>query len=285
MSLILVAGEPDAGATTVAVGLAQRLAYAGRSVRIARIEGDERAAPDAAVFASLEFADGADAPVASGAVTATDDGVTIAEAPYGADAAALAGRLGARLVTAVRANGNGAPVATDGALAIATHAREAGPLRLAEDRLLAAPTVAQLIEGSRAKVLARSTEGDAAVCEHIVIGAIAADSAEPYFRRFARTAVVTRAEKVDVALAALQTDPECLILTGGADPSPYILDRVASARSTTVLLAPEGTVETVRQIEGSFGRAPFSGAAKVERAGELMAAALDDDAVAGLLAG
>jgi BioD-like phosphotransacetylase family protein len=133
-------------------------------------------------------------------------------------------------------------------------------------------------------VLARSAAGDGAVCEHIVIGAISHDSDQPYFARFPRKAVVTRAEKVDIALSALRAgDTECLILTGGSDPSPYLLDRVGAARVTTLLLAPEGTVETIRDIEGSFGRGPFSGAAKAERAGLLMAAALDDDAVAALV--
>ena len=155
---------------------------------------------------------------------------------------------------------------------------------LPEDRLLAAPTVGTLIAASGAQVLARSTEGDAAICEHIVVGPIASDAGDEYFGRFERSAVVTRAEKVDVALAALRVDPECLILSGGGEPSPYLLDRVASSRRTTLLLAPEGTVETVRDIEGSFGRSAFAGEAKAERAGELMAAAIDDETLAGLLA-
>jgi hypothetical protein len=96
--------------------------------------------------------------------------------------------------------------------------------------------------------------------------------------------VVTRAEKVDVALAALRTDTTCLILTGGSDPSPYLLDRVASARDTTLLLAPNGTVETVRDIEGTFGQAAFAGEAKIERVSELMRLALDDQSVTALIA-
>ena len=284
MPLILVAGEPEAGATTVAVGLAQRLARAGRPCRLERLAGDERAEADAAVFASLEFATSSGAPIGREALNAGDE-VVVAESPQGADGAALAAELGAKLVTVTRGSGGDAPSAANGRLLLVTHARAGGPLALPEDRLLAAPTVAALIAASGAQVLAQSVEGGAAVCEHIVIGAIAVDAADVYFARFERTAIVTRAEKVDVALAALRTDPECLILSGGGEPSPYLLDRVASARRTTLLLAPEGTVETVRDIEGSFGRAPFSGDAKAERAGELMADALDDAALEALLAG
>ncbi len=282
MPLILVAGSAEAGASTVAAGLAHRLAASGRTVRLERLAGDARAEADATAFAALEFARAGGTPVAASALSAEGDEVVIAEAPAGADGEALAAELGARLVTVSR---EGDADASNGAVALATHARAASPLALPEDRLLAAPTVGTLIAVSGAQVLARSTEGDAAICEHVVVGPIASDAGDAYFGRFPRSAVVTRAEKVDVALAALRVDPECLILSGGGEPSPYLLDRVASSRRTTLLLAPEGTVETVRDIEGSFGRSAFAGEAKAERAGELMAAAVDDDTLAGLLAG
>lgn len=278
MPLIIVAGsERGAGATTVTVGLAHRLAYAGHTVHVARLAGDARAEGDARTLASLEFADGSGAPVTPEAIAAAAAAaaVTVAEAPAGADLGRLAAIATRLLVVAAVGAGPGL---------ILNHQRHAGPRALPEDRLLAAPTVGDLTAASHARVLARSAAGDAAICEHIVIGAIAHDSDQPYFARFPRKAVVTRAEKVDVALSALRTDTECLILTGGADPSPYLLDRVAAARATTLLVAPEGTVETVREIEGTFGRSPFAGAAKVERVGALMARALDAAALAALLA-
>ena len=283
MPLILVAGSAEAGASTVAAGLAHRLAAAGRSARLERLAGDARAEADATAFAALEFARAAGSPVEASALSAEGDEIVIAEAPVGADGAALAAELGARLVTVAREDAGDAG-ASNGAIVLATHARTGGPLALPEDRLLAAPTVGTLIAASGAQVLARSTEGDAAICEHIVVGPIASDAGDAYFGRFERSAVVTRAEKVDVALAALRVDPECLILSGGGEPSPYLLDRVASSRRTTLLLTPEGTVETVRDIEGSFGRSAFAGEAKAERAGELMAAAIDDETLASLLA-
>jgi BioD-like phosphotransacetylase family protein len=279
MTLILVAGTvPSAGASTVAVGLAHRLAYAGHNVRIERLAGDARAADDAAAFAALEFAGSTGAPL--DAPPADADGVTILEAPIGADAAALAARFGARLVL-VGPAGTEAP---QGTVLIVNHASSTGLHALGEDRLLAAPTVRQLISASGAQVLTRSRAGEAAVCEHLVIGAISHDSADTYFNRFPRRAVIARAEKVDLALAAMQTRSECLILTGGHEPSPYVLDRAASTRETTLLLAPGGTVETMRDLEGTFGTAPFSGEAKVERIGGLMRVALDEATLATLTA-
>lgn len=299
MTWIVVAGEASgAGATTVAVGLAHRLAYAGHAVRLERLVApggnDARATGDAATFTTIDFATASGAPRTldqlRGNEPRDDEDVTIVEAPAGIDAASLAKQLGGRLVL-VGAAGGSTPggstpgdSAPDDALAITNHALQPSALALPEDRVLAAPTVGALIEASGARVLVRSTEGEAAICEHVLVGPIAADSDEPYFRRFPRKAVVTRAEKVDVALSALRTDTVCLVLSGGDEPSPYILDRVGSARDTTLLLAPQGTVETVRDIEGAFGKSPFSGPLKAERAGELMAAALSDEAVAALLA-
>lgn len=280
MTLILVAGSaPAAGASTVAVGLAHRLAYSGHNVHIERLAGDDRAAGDAAAFGLLDFADSTGTPVVDAPPADATGVVTILEAPPGADAPALAARLGARLVV-VGPSGATAPA---GATLIVNHGTTTGLRQIGEDRLLAAPTVGRLIAASGAQILARSQEGEAAVCEHLVIGAISHDAADAYFSRFPRRAVIARAEKVDLALAAMLTHSECLILTGGHEPSPYILDRAASTRETTLLLAPGGTVETMLDLEGTFGTSPFSGEAKVERIGGLMRVALDEAVLATLL--
>ena len=284
MPLILVAGtEEGAGVTTLAVGLAHRIAYGGHEVTLARIAGDARAEGDAHLFATIGVAEASGQPVTETSLDllASGTGIVVAEAPAGADTAALASRLGARLVLIGRA---GASVPA-GATFIVNHARTAGPLALPEDRLLAAPSVAQIVQASGATVLSRSIAGDSAVLEHIVIGAISHDSDVPYFQRFPRKAVVTRAERVDIVLSALRTETECLVLTGGGDPSPYIIDRVAASRTTTLLLAPHGTVETVREIEGTFGRSAFAGEAKVQRIGALIANVIDDATLAGLVEG
>ena len=279
MPVIVVAGEPGAGVTTVAVGLAHRLAHSGRAVRVARLDGDDRAAADAATLGMLDFAEAVDG---ASVAASDDDATTVVEAPAGADAGTLAARYNAQLVTVAR-EGSDAP---DGsALHVTTHAIGGGPLRIPEDRVLAAPMVGQLVEASRARVIVRSTEGDAAICQHIVVGPIAPVWGDDYFGRYPDSAVVTRGEKVDVALSAMRTEPVCLILSGGSEPSPYLLDRVAASRGTTLLVAPGGTVQTVRDIEGSFGSSPFSHETKVERIGELMAAAVDDAALATLLGG
>lgn len=282
MSRILVASaRPGAGATTIAAGLGYRLALSGRAVRFVRLAGDARAEEDARTFATFEIADAAGVPVAEADLPADDGSVTIIEAPANADGAGLAQRLSAKLVL-VTEDGTGQADGASGATVIANHQRYPAANAVVEDRLLAAPTVARLIEASGATVLSRSEEGDAAICEHLVVGAISHDAADAYYQRFPRRCVVSRAEKVDLALAAMLTRSECLILTGGHEPSPYLLDRAASTRETTLLLAPDGTVETLRDIEGTFGSSPFSHEAKLERIAALLGESLDPSTLASL---
>ncbi len=281
MSLILVAGhESGVGATTVAVGLASVIGGAGRAVRCERLAGDERAESDAEVFGELDVGSGSGEPLAAREAAAGHE-VLILEAPGGSAAAELATELGAALVF-VRLAGSAAE-APDGATVIETRALRAGPGALPEDRTLAAPRVAELIAASGAEVLTRSETGDRAVCDHILVGAISHDPADDYFGRFPRNAVVTRNGRVDLALAAMLTGTECLILSGGGEPSAYLLDRAAASREVTLLVTGGTTVETVRDIEGCFGTSPFSGRSKVERAAELMATAIDRDTVRSLV--
>ncbi|MEX2046513.1 MAG: hypothetical protein WEE03_05070, partial [Chloroflexota bacterium] len=83
MAVIVVAGtEPGAGASTIAAGIAHRLAYAGHSVRLERLAGDARAVADATAFATFEIAEASGRPVIAAA--APRAGIVVLEAPAGA---------------------------------------------------------------------------------------------------------------------------------------------------------------------------------------------------------
>ncbi len=293
MTVWLIGGvDQGVGATTVVVGLAHRLAHVGRTVRVERLTGDPLANADAELYGTLDFMKSSGVPLSmeglADALPSRKE-ILVVEAPFGVNPGSLAARFGARLLLVAR-EGMDVTLSAGGVLMrtrVGTGAVLGESLSwLPEDRLLAAPTVGRLIEACDARVLARSRAGDAAIIEHILIGAISHDATDvSYFERHSRTAVVTRAEKVDIALGALRSGVSCLILSGGSDPSPYLLDRVASNRATTLLVTPRGTVETVREIEGTFASTPFAGDAKVSRVGELMATAVDDEVLARLVDG
>jgi BioD-like phosphotransacetylase family protein len=137
---------------------------------------------------------------------------------------------------------------------------------LPEDRLLAGPAVRELAEALRASRLFEGGDEDEAV-EHVMIGPISADPGQPYFLQHSSKAIVQRFDKMDLHLAALAAEPDCMILTGGQSPSPYFLDRLqGSDAPVTVLLAPDDTPRTIELLDGLYGRTRFSGRRKVERA-------------------
>jgi hypothetical protein len=179
---------------------------------------------------------------------------TATSAPIDAPQATIAGSI----LTRVPASDVEAVARRDGVLAV-----------LAEDRVLAAPSVADIAAALDARWLAGSEERTG--IGRVMIGTVSSDAASPYFGQRERTCIVTRFDKTDIQLAALGTDLECLVLTGGGEPSPYLLDRVRSDREDiAVLLSPSNTVESVRTVEGLYGASRFDGAWKLARAVELL---------------
>jgi BioD-like phosphotransacetylase family protein len=277
MSIVLVASsEPRVGRSLLAAAVAYRIGRAGKQVTLARLAGDESAAPDAATFAALPFIVSAGAAITPGDV-ASLSGDVVLEAPAGS-VRELAASLGARVL--VIGTPDAATVdAPEGAVAgtvltrvpaagVADAAARAGVLATwAEDRVLAAPSVADIAAALDAEWL--GGRGGRYAVDRVMIGTVASDAAEPYFGERQRTCVVTRFDKTDIQLAALLTDLRCLVITGGGEPSPYLLDRVTQ-EEVAVLRTKGSTPESVRAIEGLYTRSRFEGEGKLQRAVELL---------------
>ena len=273
--LLVVSAEPRTGRSTVAAALAYRMAGAGTPVTLVRFEGDDSAAADAAMFASLDYLTTPGRPLGF-ADMASLGGNVVAEAPAGV----VPPVDGARVVVVRTSDGAELPV--DAPLLAGTivtrvpassvaeiSAQEGVLAALPEDRVLAAPAVPDIADTLQAQWLVEAN-GHSDI-ERVMIGTIASDAASPYFQNRERVCVVTRFDKTDVQLAALLGDIGCMVLTGGGEPSPYLLDRVRSGpEEVAVLLAPDGTVETMRSIEGLYGASRFGGALKLARAVELL---------------
>lgn len=275
--LLVASSQPRVGRSLVAATVAYRLGRDGRAVTLARLAGDDGAAADARTFASIEQLVTPGRPV-SPADIASLGGDVVIEAPAG-DVSALAGQTGAR-VLAVGTQASppveaapdmlaGSVITRVPAADVAAVSQRAGTVAvLAEDRVLAAPSVAAIAEVTGARWLVESDERG--TVERVMIGTVASDAASPYFANRERTCIVTRFDKTDIQLAALLTNLECLLLTAGGEPSPYLLDRAASMRDgLSVLLAAGSTVEVMRDIEALYGVSRFDGAGKLMRAVEL----------------
>ena len=309
MPIILVgslhAGE---GRTTTAAGLGACLADEGRAVRLLRIRSAEGADPAAEDDAqTLSLVPGCASPrsavseqeaQAQASEAGTTGGICIVEAPSGAPTE-LAARLAARvvlvgsqvddlhmsdLVAAAEAVGD----ALLGVVVTRQPERRLAPVRhalqergitclaaLPEDRMLAGPTVREIAEALHASPLVENGKPDEGV-EFVMLGPISADPGQPYFLQHGSKAVMNRFDKMDLHLAALATEPDCLILTGGQRPSPYLLDRVrGSDLEITVLLAPDDTGRAMEALDELYTRTRFSGHRKHTRAVELVRQHLD----------
>jgi hypothetical protein len=138
-----------------------------------------------------------------------------------------------------------------------------------EDRLLAAPTLQDIIGALEAEV-SFLNGSEARVIERPVIASISADPGQGYFAYVNPSAVIVRSDKPDLQLAALNAGAACLIVTGGHPILSYVLDR-AEADGIPMLRTQLDTVKTVEAIEGLIGSAPFAGEEKLARIVALLA--------------
>ncbi len=277
--LSVIADTPGAGKTGVAASVARALAYSGQRVWLARGESSEgAAAEDARWFGSLDFAPGsASTPVGANVIPPpSGDEIVVAEldAPLDrADATILASR-GLPAAERVAAIAPAAVVALDLPASAVNEAPEelggAPLIAIAEDRTLAGFSVSEAQAALRAETLVEG-DGPDLTCDHLVIAPIGSDAGQPYLSRFESKAVVVRFDKTDQHLAALATEPACLILTGGRRPSEYLFD-AAQACGVPVMLSRTDTENTVIALEGIFDRTRFHGERKLERMSELLGA-------------
>jgi hypothetical protein len=278
-TLQIVSAQPVAGKSTVTVALAQGFVQAGRSVRLERIGTGPASTADAATFATYLFAT-ASGTALTQSPTPVGDQVVIVELDSGANPlaavpaliavkgvqtaadTALAALLGDRLIGTIAV-----AVDPEAIEAVARDLTNGGlrPLALVpEDLALSAPSVAEISDVLGAKVLfAAENEDD--VVDDVLIGPVYADPARPHFRRYAHKAILAPFNKTDLHLAAIETEAACLVITGGKDPSPYIVDR-ARHGNTTLLLSPKDTPGTVASLSQVWSTSRFRGEGKAAAA-------------------
>ena len=303
-ALVLFSQRPRTGKTAVAVGLAHRLRHDKRPAALIRLgpPDDESAAADARCFASLGLAAGdASRPLSAdeavGLMKGAPDTTFLLELPVGeaarpgeapavlverfadmdaAKTASLGGSLAGLIVTATPAS----RLATVGEELAGHHI----PLlaALPEDRLLAAPTIADMAAALEAQALFLDGRADTIV-ERMTIASIAADPGQDYLVRFGPQAVIVRCDKPDLHLAALHTSALCLILTGGRMPLAYVTER-AESEGVPLLITAKDTPAAVRALEPLYAGGRFGGRSKADRIAQLMAERVDNDALRKALA-
>jgi len=267
-TIALIAPRPLAGKTTIAAALT-RIA----SATLKRAGEDEHASVDAELLSTLSSAD-ADATIveAPAGETAGEPGATVVVvAPadmtvdevsaFCKDAVTVAGVVVNR-VPAKRADSLQAAYGSTGLKALAM---------IPEDRVLAAPTLADVATALQAEASNLSNGAGRAVIDNPVVASIASDPGQGYFTREDPSAVIVRSDKPDLQLSAINAGAPALIITGGLPILSYVLDR-AESDEIPILRTNLDTVQAVEAIEALFGERPFVGSDRqLRRVQELVA--------------
>ena len=97
------------------------------------------------------------------------------------------------------------------------------------------------------------SEQSGELVENLMVGAMCVDPAPLYFNLRADKAVITRGDRADIQLGALETPTKCLILTGGIKPLPSILQR-AEEKRVPIIVVGKDTPTTLSELEESLSR-------------------------------
>ena len=285
-SILVTSTLPGDGKSVVAAGIASALRATGATVRLERVGDSDSASADAAQLARVNGVRSSGRPVAASDIQSDTDHVVI-EADDAAsierDATVLVIRHGeadddtvARALVALApdlAVVNTVPQHGDAeAIAKVSGMGASAVFALPQDRHLAAPTVndiAPAIEGT--------LSGDESLFDEssrdLVIGPVSAHEGMDYFRKYPDKTLITRHDRVDIALGALDYEPLCLILAGGEPTLPYVAQR-AERESFALITTSMTTLEAVEAIGELYGRAAFVGRRKLETAIDLVGSAV-----------
>lgn len=150
-----------------------------------------------------------------------------------------------------------------------------------EDRRMLAPSVSEIADHLNAEILLAPDNCEELV-DYFMVGGWFLDKGDYVFDRRQNKAVIVRADRPDLHMAALQTSTVCLILTGGQNPIQYITYH-ADQLGIPLLSASEGTVEVMEKLESIAERTAAPNPRKISRFDELLAQFTDLEALSKVL--
>ena len=148
---------------------------------------------------------------------------------------------------------------------------------LPEDRRLQAVTVDCIAEHLNGEYFLGQDKKDQ-LFDNVLIGGIVLDNGVEYFGISHTKAVLVRADRPDIQMAALQTPTRCLVLTGGHRPIQYI-EHEAREEEVPVILVQQGTLEASRQLDTLFDEATIHYPDKADAFADLLQRHADSEAL------
>jgi BioD-like phosphotransacetylase family protein len=251
------------GVSTICIGMAGALNAQGKDVFLFRIGSDEAAQHDARAFANIDNMTAASEPMTIEQFTAADisnDGISVIEVPRDIDVQQLSQEDDCKILVSDMAMD--IPSGFD--KVVHNHAMKPGIDAIEENIILAATSLSSILEIAEARVISSSSYTDRAFVENVLIGPISHDATDSsYFDKFTNKLIVTRSEKVDLVLGAMAGDTTCVLLTGGNEPSPYIIDRLTGSPETTLAITNYSTNEAMEKIGSIIGMQQIATSNKV----------------------
>jgi hypothetical protein len=125
--------------------------------------------------------------------------------------------------------------------------------------------------------LAESLGGEIICCKHkqeelverFSVGAMNVEGALSYFRKIRSKAVITGGDRGDIQLAALETNTQCLILTGNLYPNDVII-AMAEEREVPIMVVRSDTLTVVQRVEDIMSTMRLRDMRKIDRAIQLV---------------
>ena len=114
-----------------------------------------------------------------------------------------------------------------------------------EIRTLSAISVNQIQNYLNGEYIVQTNENN--LIENFLIGTPAMDSGKEYYKSQTNPAVIVRADRPDIQMAAIYQDVSCLIVTGDSIPADYSIYE-AQEREIPIIAVKSNTIETAKNI-------------------------------------
>jgi len=132
---------------------------------------------------------------------------------------------------------------------------------LPESRVLLGVTVGDIAAAVDGEIINfKDKAGD--LVENVMLGAMSPDSARDYYNRLRNKAVVTRYERADMQLAALETSTRCLVVSGRR-PSTSVMVK-SEDKKVPVIVSNKDVHEIINGIERSLAGSGFRQSQKLQ---------------------
>jgi BioD-like phosphotransacetylase family protein len=149
---------------------------------------------------------------------------------------------------------------------------------LPQVRTLLGITVAQLNKTLDGELLTNGNERNELV-ENIMLGAMSPGSGVDYFGRKGNKAVIVKADRPDMQLAALETSTKCLVLADATrQPVPAVIF-TAQEKHIPIILTKKTTSQIITDIEKALEKVSFAHPEKVQKFSSILDSNFDFKAV------